>query len=235
MIFSEIIIAVFLGIIFLVICIYYTQSLYTSYHKNIELNNEGYVIENDEHKYKKIITNFLVIIYFGVSIFIFATNITYKTSPLFGDQYYVSVNSESMAAPLSTNTYLYTNNLKNQIAEYDVAVFDKLEDKEIKLYDILLFRRDDKLIVHRVVEIIDESHFYVQGDNNPKRDEQIVARNDVLGIYNKKLGLMSFVNYLGYTPGFYVAIVGMTYLTAISIYYEHKNNQLKSINIKEDI
>ena len=115
-------------------------------------------------------------------------------------------------------------------------MFDKLEDQEIKLHDIILFKRENKLIVHRVVEIVDENSYYVQGDYNAKRDEQIVYKTDIKGIYKKKLGFMSFVNYLGYTPGLYVSLVGVTYLIGVSLFFEIKNNQLKVKNkIPEDM
>ena len=39
---------------------------------------------------------------------------------------------------------------------------------------------------------------------------------------------MSFVNYLGYTPGLYVSLVGVTYLIGVFLFFEIKNNQLKA-------
>ena len=182
MVFAEIVIAVFLGVILLVASIYSTYFSYTDYKKKKAIIDEGgYYIE--EKSKKGLIVNIVLFVYFGIALFIFGTNLTYRTSPYINNQIYVSVNTDSMAAPLSSNTYLKENKLTNQIAQYDVAVFDKLEDQEIKQYDILLFYRENRLIVHRVVEIVDENTYIVQGDNNSKRDEQPVSKSDVQGIY----------------------------------------------------
>ena len=223
--FSEIIIAVFLGLILLVASIYLTHFSCQKYKKKKEVLAEGEYYYEEKSK-KGLALNIVLYIYLSIAAFVFITNMVYRSSPYINNQYYVSVNSNSMAAPLSSNTYLVSNNLKNQIAQYDVAVFDKLENQEIKLYDIVLFKRDNKLIVHRVVEIVDENSCYVQGDNNPVRDEGVVNRNDLQGIYKKKLTFMSFVNYLGYTPGLYVSLAGVTYLIASSLTFEILNNKL---------
>ena len=232
--FSEIIIAVFLGVILLVASIYKTYFSYTDYKKKKEIISEGEYYDDEPSK-KGLVINILLYTYFGIAVFIFATNLVYRSSPYINHQYYVSVNSNSMSAPLSSNLYLKENKLTNQIAQYDVAIFDKLDNQEIELYDIILFKRENKLIVHRVVEIVDENSYYVQGDFNTQRDEQIVYKADVKGIYKKKLHFMSFVNYLGYTPGLYVSLVGVTYLIGVSLFFEIKNNQLKAKNkIPED-
>ena len=229
MIFSEIIISVFLGVILLVASIYVTYFSFRDYKKKKEILAEGEYFYEEKSK-KGLVINIILYSYFTIAAFIFATNMFYRTSPYLNKQYYVSVNSNSMAAPLSSNYYLANNNLTNQIAQYDVAVFDKLENQEIQQYDILLFKRGNKLIVHRVVEIIDENNYYVQGDNNKERDVDPVNKSDVKGIYKKKLGFMSFVNYLGYTPGFYVSIVGVTYLIGVSLVFEILNNKLDKQN-----
>ena len=221
--FAEIVIGVLLGVLVIVGSIYLTYFLYTSYKKRKELKEEGEEIEIDSKKGK--IAELLLLIYFGLSVFILATNITYRASPYINGQYYVSVNTTSMAAPLSTNTYLKSYDLKNQIKQYDIACFDKLEDQEIKLYDIILFKKDNKLIVHRIVEINEEGYI-TKGDNNKERDDWTVSRNEVLGIYDRTLHFMSAVNYLGYTPGFYVLIVGTTYCLGVLLFFEYKNKKL---------
>lgn len=221
--FAEIIIGVLLGVLVIIGSIYLTYFLYTAYKKRKELKQEGEEIEIDSKKSK--IAEVLLFIYFGLSIFMLATNITYRTSPYINGQYYVSVNSTSMAAPLSSNAYLKANDLTNQIKQYDIVCFDKLENQDINLYDIILFKKDNKLIVHRIIEI-SEDGYITKGDNNEKRDDWVVNRNEILGIYKKTLHFMSMINYFGYTPGFYVLIVGATYCLGTILLFEYKNKKL---------
>lgn len=225
--FSEITIGVLLGVLVIVGSIYLTYFLYTAYKKRKELKKDGEEIEIDNKKSK--IAEILLFIYFGISIFMLATNITYRTSPYIDSKYYVSVNSTSMAAPLSSNAYLKANNLTNQIKQYDIACFDKLEKQDINLYDIILFKKDNKLIVHRVIKITDDGYI-TKGDNNSEKDDWVVTRNQILGIYKKTLHFMSMVNYFGYTPGFYVLMVGATYCIGTILLFEYKNKKLIGTN-----
>lgn len=223
--FAEITIGVLLGVLVIVGSIYLTYFLYTAYKKRKELKKEGEKIEIDSKKSK--IAEVLLFIYFGLAIFMLAINITYRASPYIDGKYYVSVNTTSMSAPLSTNAYLQNNSLTNQIKQYEIVCFDKLEDQEIKLYDIILFKKDNKLIVHRIVEITEDGYF-TKGDNNAERDDWTVARVEILGIYKKKLHFMSAINYFGYTPGFYVLMVGATYCLGTFLFFEYKNKKLIS-------
>lgn len=225
--FAEITIGVLLGVLVIVGSIYLTYFLYTAYKKRKELKQDGEEIEIDNKKSK--IAEILLFIYFGISIFMLATNITYRTSPYIGGKYYVSVNSTSMAAPLSSNAYLKANNLTNQIKQYDIACFDKLEKQDINLYDIILFKKDNKLIVHRVIIITDDGYI-TKGDNNSEKDDWVVTRNQILGIYKKTLHFMSMINYFVYTPGFYVLMVGATYCMGTILLFEYKNKKLIGTN-----
>ena len=147
--------------------------------------------------------------------------------PVVNNQYYVSIATNSMSGKLSSNTYLEENDIKNGLFQYDIAAFDKLGDKEIKLYDIILFKQDNKLITHRVIELVGENQYKTQGDNNVLPDEWTVDRNNVLGIYNHTLKFMSFVNYISYTPGYYVTLVGIAYYIGATLTYEIKLEKLK--------
>ena len=135
-----------------------------------------------------------------------------------------------MSQALKENYYLDNNKLTNQIAQYDIAVFDKTTENNIEKYDIILFKKDNILIAHRVVEISDDGLFYTQGDKNPERDDFTVSYTEVLGKYNHSLKFLSFVNYIGYTPGFYVTMVGVTYDIGVILYFEFKRSKLRKNN-----
>ena len=225
MLISEITIAVLLGLLIITTSIYLTYFSYQNYRRVKNYLNEGGSLEEVEIKKHRVLS-ILLIVYFAFSLFTFAIKTIYSVSPYINGNYYVSVNSTSMAAPLSSNTYLKEHQLTNQIHQYDVALFKGLKEETINQYDIILFKQDDKLIAHRVIEVKDSQTYKTQGDNNPAPDEWTVSKENVLGIYDHSLTFLSFINYLGYTPGFYVAIVGVTYDLGILLFFEIRTNKL---------
>lgn len=68
----------------------------------------------------------------------------------------------------------------------DVIIYDKLnKDEVIKEKDIIVFKRNDKIIVHRVHDIIKKNNqvFYeTKGDNNDSVDVELVSLKDIKGI-----------------------------------------------------
>ena len=139
-----------------------------------------------------------------------------------------------MSKALEENVYLKNNNLTNQIAQYNIAIFNKVEDPAtLEQYDIILFKQENKMIVHRIIEIDSYGNFITQGDNNKQADDWVVDKNSVIGVYQKSLVFMSFVNYLTYTPGFYVAMIGATYILGTLIVFEIMNAKLAK-QIKEE-
>ena len=224
MLIAEITIAVLLGVLVVVSGIYLTHFSLANYKLAKQRAENGDYFEEDEKKHK--VFSIILISYLALSATIFGINLYYRSSPVVKNQYYVSIRTDSMSQALSSNTYLKNYKLDNQIAQYDIAVFDKLSDNNIEKYDIILFKKDNILIAHRVVEITDDGLFYTQGDKNPERDDFTVSYNEVLGKYNHSLKFLSFINYIGYTPGFYVAMVGVTYDLGVILFFDFKKSKL---------
>ena len=229
---AEITIAVLLGLLVVVTSIYLTIFLNNS-HKKMVSRLESGDYEEEEESVKGKVVSIILVAFFAFSLFTFTTNIVYRTSPVSNGQHYVSVNSDSMSQALPSNTYLKTNNLTNQIAQYDIAVFDNAKGEDIKKYDIILFKKGNILVTHRVIEITDHSTFRTQGDKNINPDEWEVTYDEVIGKYNHSLVFMSFINYLGYTPGFYVFLVGLTYDLGVILFFEVKKDRLLKNNNKQ--
>ena len=209
---TEILIAVLLGILVFVSSAYLTYFCWNKHKKATQ--------QPAFSKKGKIVLNVGLLVYFAFSAASLAINLTYRASPSINDQIYVSINSASMAAKKKSNGYLEANHLDNQIAQYDVAVFDIYEGQEIQKYDIILYEKDGILIAHRIIQIYENDTYLTQGDNNDAPDEAPISKGQIKGIYNRKLRFLSFVNYLGYTPGFYVAMVGVTYDLGVLLLFE---------------
>lgn len=91
-----------------------------------------------------------------------------------------------------------TGSMSPNINKGDVVVIKKLNDNEIrnlKIGDILVFNRENKIVVHRIYKIYssgDEIFFKTKGDNNNAPDSYLIEIHEILGIVKLK------VRYIGY-------------------------------------
>ena len=59
-----------------------------------------------------------------------------------------------MSTKNEKNEYLFENDLNDQFDMFDIVITQPLPDEEeLQLYDIVVYERDDMLVIHRIVEI----------------------------------------------------------------------------------
>ena len=235
--FAEIFIAILLFILLVVtlgFMISFKRDKLAKVRVGIEENTfsiEEYKVEQKQKRKKglaiEIILGFLLVI----SSVIFITSMSLISPKLNKNSVVVSIQSESMALVDSSNTYIQENNVENKIYKYDICKFNKVNSlDDINLYDIILYRSSinnkQVLIAHRVIKINEDNTFEVRGDANKESDKTDLTFNDIIGVYEKRLAFPSFVNYLVYTPGFYVFYVGCIAVIATSLYFEQKEKKL---------
>lgn len=86
-----------------------------------------------------------------------------------------------------------SNSMVPKINKGDIVIVEKLNENEmknIKKQDILVFRHDNIIIVHRVINIIEVSginYYYTKGDNNATADGYPIDKSDIIGIYATKI------------------------------------------------
>ena len=80
-----------------------------------------------------------------------------------------------------------------------ILLYEKLteeEKKQIKENDIIVFKKDDSIIFHRVIEIkyndFNIKHYVTKGDNNNVIDKGYITNKDIVGVYKIS------IPYLGY-------------------------------------
>ena len=235
--FAEIFIAILLFILLVVtlgFMISFKRDKLAKVRVGIEENTfsvEEYKLEQKQKRKKglaiEIILGFLLVI----SSVIFITSMSLRSPKINKNSVVVSIQSESMALVDSSNTYIQENNVENKIYKYDICKFNKVNSlDDINLYDIILYRSSINnkqiLIAHRVIKINEDNTFEVRGDANKESDKTDLSFNDIIGVYEKRLAFPSFVNYLVYTPGFYVFYVGCIAVIATSLYFEQKEKKL---------
>ena len=101
------------------------------------------------------------------------------------------VKSDSMSYKAEENTYLTENGLDDQLQTFDLIVTRALPDeKDLQLYDIVVYEIDGAHIIHRIVEIEernsyhpDQRWFRTQGDAIPGMDRNPVVFEQMRGIY----------------------------------------------------
>ena len=93
-----------------------------------------------------------------------------------------------------------SDSMRPKIKKGDVVLIKKLkgdEIKNIKVGDILVFRKEGKLISHRVNNILEKNgliFFVTKGDNNNQIDAGLVTEQEIIGIVKiciKSIGLPS--------------------------------------------
>lgn len=101
------------------------------------------------------------------------------------------VKSSSMASVHEENTYITENGLTDQFEVFDIIVTHHLPpEDELELYDIVVYKKDDFYIIHRIVGIEEPDqehpdcrHFLLQGDAVSNPDQFPVLYSQMQGIY----------------------------------------------------
>ena len=87
-----------------------------------------------------------------------------------------------------------SESMRNYIDKGDVVFYKKIEDNEkYNIGDILIFKKDDKIIVHRIikrVDIKDDVIYYTKGDNNMDEDGYPIQRENIVGVFKYKIKYM---------------------------------------------
>lgn len=80
----------------------------------------------------------------------------------------------------------------------DAIILMKLEPSEIQNLqkgEVLVFRHDNKVILHRIVDVVyknGEYHFTTKGDNNNANDNFITTSENVIGIVKVKIPVIGY-------------------------------------------
>ena len=91
-----------------------------------------------------------------------------------------------------------TGSMTPNINKGDIVIVEKLNEKEIlnlKKGEILVFHREDKIVVHRIYEVYSsgyETFFKTKGDHNESPDGYLIETSEVIGTVKFK------IRYIGY-------------------------------------
>lgn len=85
-----------------------------------------------------------------------------------------------------------SNSMSPKIDKGDAVIYEKFDGKNMPEKDqILVFHKDKKIIVHRIVDIVDisekEKIYYTKGDNNISPDGYPIETKDIVGVVKTKI------------------------------------------------
>lgn len=144
---------------------------------------------SEQSKFAKVFSAVLSLILIAIFIFILCISCTENKFDT-GLSNIKIVKSTSMGVKNEKNKYLFENDLNDQFAMFDVVLTKELPpENELKLYDIVVYERDDMLVIHRIVKIEEpnekhsERHFMLQGDAVSRHDVYPVLYSQMKAIY----------------------------------------------------
>ena len=182
-----------------------------------------------------IIITLVIFFFFAVSLYAEKNDNSFKMSGIGSLQV---VASGSMSYIDDVNDYLLENNLTNQFNTYDIINIKPVESVEtLKLYDVVVYKTYDKLVVHRIVDIIEkdgERQFILRGDTNKLDDPHPVAFKDIVGRYTGfKIPMVGiFVLFLQSALG-YVAMGLVFMIELIAPVFEKKIDKVIKQRLQE--
>ena len=159
----------------------------------------------------------------------------FATSGIIDSKYQIlAVSSDSMSYKNNDNNYL--ENLDDQFNKGDLIGIEKVASfSDINLYDIICYKLDNQLIIHRVIDNSSGNYFITKGDANSSADPIRVSFKQVVGKYShfRIKGLGYPVLFLKSEQGVFVAVsligILIVYLVADSYKSKLENKRLEFI------
>ena len=137
------------------------------------------------------------------------------------------------------NAIVVSNSMEPNISVNDLVFYHNTDIDNISTGDIIVYKskraaEEERLIVHRVVDIAD-GYVTTQGDNNATPDAAIEYEN-VVGKYMFKVGKIgAFFSLMAtkWAPLIAVAIIWLIIIVRIAIYFVHKKKTIEQITSDE--
>lgn len=92
-----------------------------------------------------------------------------------------------------------SESMTGTINKGDAIIYEQYKGQKIKKDQILVFNSNDRITIHRVVEvktINNQKRYYTKGDANEENDEGYVSDTEVIGIYKFKINQFGYLTLL---------------------------------------
>ena len=113
--------------------------------------------------------------------------------------------------------------MENTIYKGDLLIVKKEEASKVEVDDIIAYKNNKDYIVHRVSSITNEGDFETKGDNNTDKDDYVVSKNSLEGVYKARIPYLgSILLYLSKTETLVIILLTIGLLGTILLILEEK-------------
>lgn len=175
----------------------------------------------------KIVKNvvFYLILIIMIPLFIISlVNKIQGNVSMLGKNIVMVVASDSMSVKNEANDYLI--NYDNQFNTYDIIFLERINEDDLKKYDVIAFKNGNVNIIHRIVDIEETSlHdiYTTRGDKYDEDDQYKPSYEEVIGVYRGKRlkGIGIFIRFAQSYAGI-ITVLSLIYCMIMIDYYSKK-------------
>lgn len=123
-----------------------------------------------KHRFSKVLTVIVIIIMLSVLM-------------LISNQFYFG------------SLVIATDSMTGELNRGDVIIFESYDDQLIREGQVIVFEKDDFVVVHRVVDIQiinGNARYFTQGDANEFPDYGFITNSEIVGLVNYKIPFIGF-------------------------------------------
>ena len=140
-------------------------------------------------------------------------------------------NSEEVPSVFGYKPFMVlSGSMESDIHKGDLIITKETDPTKLKVNDIIAFRdAQETITTHRIIDIVvndGENYFITKGDNNSTQDLNLVALEDVEGIYIGRIpGIGSMMDSLSKPTTIMILVVGITVIFVIGFMISTKKQR----------
>ena len=140
-------------------------------------------------------------------------------------------NSEKVPSVFGYKPFMVlSGSMESDIHKGDLIITKETDPTKLKVNDIIAFRdAQETITTHRIIDIVvndGENYFITKGDNNSTQDLNLVALEDVEGIYIGRIpGIGSMMDSLSKPTTIMILVVGITVIFVIGFMISTKKQR----------
>ena len=88
-----------------------------------------------------------------------------------------------------------TESMTGELNKGDAAIYERYEDQTVSEGQVIVFEKDDTVIIHRVVDIQiinGQTRYFTKGDVNEEMDDGFIYDSNIIGLVNFKIPFIGY-------------------------------------------
>ena len=88
-----------------------------------------------------------------------------------------------------------TESMTGELNKGDAAIYERYDDQEIIVGQVIAFEKNDRVVIHRVadIQIINgQTRYFTKGDANEDMDSGFIYDSDIIGLINFKIPFIGY-------------------------------------------